>query len=44
MTGQNAPVQKVREFLSSARCDAEIVHTEKTIFTVEDASRVAGAY
>jgi prolyl-tRNA editing enzyme YbaK/EbsC (Cys-tRNA(Pro) deacylase) len=43
MTRENGPVQKVRAFLSSARCDAEIVHSEETIFTVEDASRTVGA-
>jgi prolyl-tRNA editing enzyme YbaK/EbsC (Cys-tRNA(Pro) deacylase) len=43
MTGQNDPVEKVRAFLSSARCDTEIVHTGETIFTVGDASRVVGA-
>jgi prolyl-tRNA editing enzyme YbaK/EbsC (Cys-tRNA(Pro) deacylase) len=32
----------VRAFLSSARCDSKIVHTDETIFTVEDASRVVG--
>ena len=43
MTPENDPVQKVRAFLSSARCDSKIVHTEETIFTVEDASRAVGA-
>jgi prolyl-tRNA editing enzyme YbaK/EbsC (Cys-tRNA(Pro) deacylase) len=43
MTGENDPVQKVRAFLSSARCDARIIHTEETIFTVGDASRAVGA-
>jgi prolyl-tRNA editing enzyme YbaK/EbsC (Cys-tRNA(Pro) deacylase) len=43
MTPKNDPVQKVREFLSSARCDSRIVHTEETIFTVDDASRAVGA-
>ncbi|MDR1580289.1 MAG: YbaK/EbsC family protein [Synergistaceae bacterium] len=43
MTRENDSVQKVREFLSSSRCDSNIVHTEETIFTVEDASRAVGA-
>jgi prolyl-tRNA editing enzyme YbaK/EbsC (Cys-tRNA(Pro) deacylase) len=43
MTRENDPVQKVRAFLSSARCDSKIIHTEETIFTVEDASRAVGA-
>ncbi|MDR1133609.1 MAG: YbaK/EbsC family protein [Synergistaceae bacterium] len=43
MTRENDPVQKVRAFLSAARCDSQIVHTEETIFTVGDASRAVGA-
>jgi prolyl-tRNA editing enzyme YbaK/EbsC (Cys-tRNA(Pro) deacylase) len=37
------PVEKVKAFLGSVSYDEEIVHTEETIFTVEDASRVVGA-
>jgi prolyl-tRNA editing enzyme YbaK/EbsC (Cys-tRNA(Pro) deacylase) len=37
------PVQKVREYLKDASCDAGIVHTDDTIFTVEDASKAIGA-
>jgi prolyl-tRNA editing enzyme YbaK/EbsC (Cys-tRNA(Pro) deacylase) len=43
MTHENDQVQKVRAFLSSAQCDSKITHTDETIFTVEDASRVVGA-
>ena len=43
MTHENDPVQKVLAFLSSARCDSRIIHTEETIFTVGDASRAVGA-
>ncbi|MDR1515645.1 MAG: YbaK/EbsC family protein [Synergistaceae bacterium] len=37
------PVGKVRAFLESVSYDKEIVHTDETIFTVTDASRVVGA-
>jgi prolyl-tRNA editing enzyme YbaK/EbsC (Cys-tRNA(Pro) deacylase) len=37
------PTERVRAFLASACCDARIVHTQETIFTVEDASRAIGA-
>ena len=36
------PAGRVRAFLEAANCGARIVHTENTIFTVEDASRAAG--
>lgn len=37
------PVKKVEAYLRSVSCDARIVHSEATIFTVEDASRAVGA-
>jgi prolyl-tRNA editing enzyme YbaK/EbsC (Cys-tRNA(Pro) deacylase) len=39
----NDPVERVRKFLEAARCDSRIIHTEDTIFTVEDASKAVGA-
>ncbi|MDR3322030.1 MAG: YbaK/EbsC family protein [Synergistaceae bacterium] len=38
-----AAVGRVKEYLRSVSCDACIVHTDDTIFTVEDASRAVGA-
>ena len=37
------PVERVKAFLASASYDGEILHSDETIFTVEDASRVVGA-
>lgn len=37
------PVERVRYCLRKAGCAAEIVHTDRTIFTVEDASIAVGA-
>jgi len=37
------PVERVRFSLRESGCDSRIVHTEDTIFTVEDASRAVGA-
>jgi prolyl-tRNA editing enzyme YbaK/EbsC (Cys-tRNA(Pro) deacylase) len=36
------PVERVGEFLRSVSCEAGILHTEETIFTVEDASKAVG--
>jgi prolyl-tRNA editing enzyme YbaK/EbsC (Cys-tRNA(Pro) deacylase) len=37
------PVDRVRAFLEKCGLTSRIVHTEETIFTVEDASRTVGA-
>lgn len=37
------PVQAVERALAAASCEAGIIHTEATIFTVEDASKAVGA-
>jgi prolyl-tRNA editing enzyme YbaK/EbsC (Cys-tRNA(Pro) deacylase) len=37
------PVGRVRAFLESAGCASQITHSERTIFTVEDASEAVGA-
>jgi prolyl-tRNA editing enzyme YbaK/EbsC (Cys-tRNA(Pro) deacylase) len=37
------PVERVRAFLDGVSYEGEIIHSDDTIFTVEDASRVVGA-
>ena len=37
-----APVARVRAALEASRCESGVVHTDETIFTVEDASRAIG--
>jgi prolyl-tRNA editing enzyme YbaK/EbsC (Cys-tRNA(Pro) deacylase) len=39
----NDPVANVKKFLHAAGCDAQITHSDESIFTVEDASRAVGA-
>lgn len=37
------PVKAVQQYLDNVNCDAKIMHTEETIFTVSDASKAVGA-
>ena len=37
------PVEKVKAFLEASGCEVRVIHSEGTIFTVEDASRTVGA-
>ena len=37
------PVGKVKAFLEASGCEARIIHSDNTIFTVDDASRTVGA-
>lgn len=41
-TDAENPVSRVAAFLSSAGCESRVTHSDDTIFTVEDASRVIG--
>ena len=36
------PVEKVKAFLEAAGCVTSVIHSDDTIFTVEDASRTVG--
>ena len=37
------PVERVRAFLRASGCEARVIHSDDTIFTVGDASRTVGA-